>query len=105
MSTAASQVPLAPTSTAPLMFAEEFARRHGGDYMELVDGIVLELPMASAKHGRICLVTGRLIDEYAEKSDLGRVMSNDSFVQTKTSPDTTRGAGVSFYRYDRLPKG
>ena len=105
MSTAISQLPLAHVPAVVLMTAEEFARHHGGDCMELVDGIPQELPMASPKHGRICLVTGRLVDEHAEKNDLGRVMCNDSFVQTKTNPDTTRGADVSFYSYERLPKG
>ena len=105
MSTAISQLPLAQVPTAPLMSAAEFALRHCGDRVELVKGLVQELPVASQKHGRICLVTGRLMDEHAEKNDLGRITTNDSFVQTKSDPDTTRGADISFYSFERLPKG
>ena len=61
--------------------------------------------MPFPKHGKICLRIGRLVDEHAEKHDLGHVMSNDSFVQTHSNPDTIRGADVCFYSYERLPKG
>ena len=61
--------------------------------------------MGSPKHGKICVRTSRVMDEYAEKHDAGHVMSNDSVVQTKSNPDSTRGADVSFYSYARLPKG
>jgi Uma2 family endonuclease len=101
----ASTAPLAPVPAAGLMSAVEFVRRHGGEHMELIDGIARELPIASPKHGKICLRIGRYLDEYAEQQDAGHVMSNDSFVQTKTNPDTTRGADVSFYSDTRLPKG
>jgi Uma2 family endonuclease len=66
---------------------------------------VKELPMPHVKHGRTCLLIGRLVDEYAEREDRGRVMSNDSFIQTGNNPDTVRGADLCFYSYDRLPKG
>jgi Uma2 family endonuclease len=94
--------PLAPL---PLMTAAEFAQKHGGAGVELVRGQIKELPMGTPKHGKICVRTSRLMDEYAEKHDAGHVMSNDSYVQTKSNPDTTRGADVSFYSYERLPKG
>jgi Uma2 family endonuclease len=41
--------------------------------------------------------------EHVKKHDLGRVMSNDTFVQV--SPDTVFGADVYFISYQRLPKG
>ena len=37
--------------------------------------------------------------------DLGQVLSNDSGVITERGPDTVRGADVSFYSYERVPKG
>ena len=88
-----------------LMTAAEFVLKHGGEHVELVDGILKELPMPSQKHGRICLIIARLMDEHAEKNDLGRVTTNDSFVRTKSNPDTTCAADVSFYSFERLPKG
>jgi Uma2 family endonuclease len=85
--------------------AADFALRHGGAYLELVRGQVRELPMPFPEHGKTCLRIGRLLDEYAEKLACGHVMSNDSFVQTRSDPDTVRGADVCFYSYERLPKG
>jgi Uma2 family endonuclease len=87
------------------MTASEFAQKHSGDYVELVQGRVMELAMPQVKHGRSCLLIGRLVDEHAEKNDLGRVMSNDSFVLTGSNPDTVRGADLCYYSFQRLPKG
>jgi Uma2 family endonuclease len=97
--------PPSPASPSTLLTAAEFAQRHGGEYVELVEGQVRGLPMPFPKHGRACALMTRFLDEHAEKNDLGRVMSNDSFVQTRTNPDTVRGADVCFYSYERLPKG
>ncbi len=98
--------PVAPQSTpASLLTAAEFVQRHEADRVELVKGQVRELPMPFPKHGKTCLRIGRLLDEYVEKHDLGHAMSNDSFVQTRSDPDTIRGPDVCFYSYERLPKG
>ena len=101
---------VSPTTTpqphaGPLMTAAEFALKHSGDNVELVNGQVKELPMGSAKHGKICVRASRYVDEHVDKNELGHVMSNDSFVQTKTDPATIRGADVSFYSFERLAKG
>jgi Uma2 family endonuclease len=94
-----------PASPVPFMTAVEFLQRHGGDYLELVKGQVRELPMASAKHGKICYRFSFSLGLHLEKQDVGHVMTNDSFVQTQSNPDTIRGADVCFYGYERLPKG
>jgi Uma2 family endonuclease len=103
---------MSPTATPPstptrtvLLTAEEFARQYGGQYVELVEGVVKELPMPFPKHGKTCLTIGYLIADHVFKHDLGHVMSNDSFVQTRRGPDTVRGPDVSFYSYERLPRG
>jgi len=41
---------------------------------------------------------------HADEKDLGHVV-NASGVITKRDPDTVRWADLSFYSYDRLPKG
>jgi Uma2 family endonuclease len=101
---------MSTTQTSPpsttLLTAEEFVRRYAGQRVELVRGVVKELPMpASAKHGKICAKIARLIGNHVEERDLGHVMSNDSYVKVKSDPDLVRGADVSFYSYERLPKG
>jgi Uma2 family endonuclease len=97
--------PQAGMPTSVLLTAEEFAKRHAGQRVELIEGQVKELPVPTPKHGRICLLIARFLDEAAERQDLGRAMTNDSFVKTKSNPDVVRGAHVSYYSYERLPKG
>jgi Uma2 family endonuclease len=100
-----TSAPSPQPSPATVLTAAQFAQRHGGDYVELVKGQVRELPMPFPRHGKICWRAGCLLGEHLAKHDCGHVMSNDSFVQTCTDPDTIRGADVCFYSYERLPKG
>lgn len=99
-----SVVTQAPASQ-PLLTAEEFARRHGGEYVELVDGVVRELPVPHQKHGTVCNWASFYLTQHVVSQDLGRVTSNDSFVKTSDDPDRVRGADVCFFSYERLPKG
>jgi Uma2 family endonuclease len=98
-----------PTTPLPIpppgLSAAEFARAHAGRRVELIGGQVREIPMPSPKHGKIYATFARLLGNYAEERDLGHVMTNDSFVQTAQNPDQVRGPDVSFYSYERLPKG
>ena len=96
------------TTAAPgaaSMTAEEFAERHAGEFVELTAGGIKELPVPGAEHGFLCATITRLIGNHAHERQLGRVMSNDSFVKTRSNPDTVRGPDVCFYSFDRLPKG
>ena len=89
-----------------LMTAEEFGRRPDPGYPEeLVQGRVVEMPPPDRRHGYVCLRAGRILGNFAEEYDLGRVMSNDSGVITERDPDTVRGADVAYYSYARLPRG
>ena len=95
---------VAPTNTVP-MTAEEFSRSHENNRAELVNGVVEELPMPRNKHGYICNLLAFFLTEFVRKNDRGRIMSNDSFIQTRTNPDTIRGPDISYFSYDRMPKG
>jgi len=95
---------MAATATPPvLMTAEEFVAQHENDRMELVDGVVVELPMPTFAHGAVCVQFVLALGKYLETNDIGRAASNDSFVKTKA--DSVRGADVLYYSYERLPKG
>ena len=61
--------------------------------------------MPNAKHGRMCTLVSRYVDQFAEEKDLGRVVSNDSFVAVRTIPDSVRAPDVGYYSFKRLPKG
>jgi Uma2 family endonuclease len=89
-----------------LLTAEEFGRRPDPGYPEeLVRGRIITMTPPTPFHGWVCGQAYYLLRRYADDHDLGRVMSNDSGVITERDPDTVRGPDVSFYRYDRLPKG
>jgi len=96
----------APPQTAPaLMTAEEFVRKHGGEYVELIDGIVEPIPMPKPLHGRVCVKASRYLDEFVEANDLGVVCSNDTFVLVHRNPDRVRGADVVYWSKAKLPDG
>jgi Uma2 family endonuclease len=99
--------PAQPASgvSVPLLTAEEFAQRYGGQRVELVKGVVKELPMPFPKHGEICGTIAYYLKDFALKHDCAHVMTNDSFVKTRSNPDAVRGADVSYYSYERLAKG
>jgi Uma2 family endonuclease len=96
---------IAPAGTQTLLTADEFARRHGGDHVELIDGVVKELPLPFQEHGMISNWAAFYLSQHAVANDLGRVTINDSFVQTQWNPDRVRGADVCYFSYQRLPKG
>jgi len=102
MSTATLPTPIPAT---PLMTAEEFLAKHGDDrWVELVKGRLVEIPMPGAKHGGVCSKATYLLTHYSMEKRLGRVMSNDTFVQTGDEPTSFRGGDVIYLSYARLPR-
>ena len=96
-------VTVAPATA--LLTADEFVRQFAHKRAELVRGEVVELPMPSTRHGNVCWRVAKYLGNFVDDHDLGHVMTNDSFFPTTQTPDTVRGPDVSFYSYDRLPKG
>ena len=96
----------APLPAPPaLLTAAEFTARYAGIHAELVNGIVKEYPVPWPKHGFVCSRIDRLIGNHVEENDLGRVATNDSWIQTGSNPDTVRGADLCCFSYERLPRG
>ena len=94
------------TVTEPLLTAEQYALLpDNGQPTELVRGRVVTMNMPAPRHGSFCNKIGRLLGNFVEQHDLGRVMSNDSGVITQRGPDTVRGPDVSFYSFLRLARG
>jgi Uma2 family endonuclease len=83
--------------------AEEFAARHAGDYVELIDGRVVPIEPAGARNGYICgnvaWLFGRVV--YEDRSWVA--CSNDTFVLTGRNPDRVRGADFVLWRRDVVP--
>jgi Uma2 family endonuclease len=95
---------MSPVATK-LLTAEEFVERHGGDHVELIDGEVMELPIAMFPHGVIANRFGRYLGNFVEEHNLGWTTSNDTFVLTRRDPDRVRGADVAFWSFQRVPAG
>lgn len=95
------------TIAAPrLLTAEEFfTLPDNGRPSELVRGEVVDMNMPGFRHGEICARLARLIGNFVDDRDLGRAICNDTGVVTARNPDTVRGADVSYYSYQRVPKG
>ncbi|MFL5331439.1 MAG: Uma2 family endonuclease [Gemmataceae bacterium] len=92
------------TQTPKLLTAEEFAKAHGGEYVELIDGEVKELPVPKTPHGCVANLVAYYLTQHILQNDLGRVASNDTFVLVRRNPDRVRGADVAFWSYARVPK-
>ena len=94
------------TADTRLLTAEEYAALPDlGRFTELVRGRIVEVNPPIPWHGYVCSRIDRIVGNFADEHDLGRVMSNDSGVITERGPDTVRGADICFYSYKRLPKG
>ena len=91
--------------TPPLVTAEEFMERYANRYLELVNGLLVEVEMPSLRHGRVCVKAARFLDEYVDDNGLGRVFCNDSLFLIRRNPDTMRGPDVSYYSFTRMPPG
>jgi Uma2 family endonuclease len=94
-------------SVSPLLItANEFIHQvASGNAAELVRGRIVESPMPDLRHGFICSNISGILRAFVKAHQLGRVMSNDSFVRTQSDPDTVRGGDVCYIRYSLLPPG
>jgi Uma2 family endonuclease len=63
------------------------------------------MPPPPPRHGEICAQVIYLLRKYLEDHSSGRVVSNDSSMLTEREPDSVRGPDVSYYSYERVPKG
>jgi len=70
---------------------------------ELVRGEVIRLSPGGIRHSRTTVRVTRLLDQWCERSNLGRVFSNETGFVVEHGPDTVRGADVAFISYQRLP--
>ena len=86
---------MAPQNT--LMTANAFTAAYGNIHAELVKGVVKEYPPIWPKQGFICMRIAYFLQAHVKEHDLGRVASNDTWIQTSHNPDTVLGADVCFF--------
>lgn len=94
-----------PPAAPALMTAEEFLQLHGGECgIDLVKGRIVRDSMPGGEHGYLCSEAASILREFVKPRDLGRVMTNDTFIYSGSNPDSVRGADVAYISYKRLPK-
>lgn len=97
------------TATLPappgLLTAEQFAALpDDGRIIELVKGVVIEMPPPSFRYCEVCANIAGELRQYVKARQLGRVVSNDAGIVTDRDPDSVRGADVAYFSYERLPR-
>jgi Uma2 family endonuclease len=92
-------------ATSLLTVEQYLSLPDNGRPTELVRGRIVEMNPPKPWHGYVCVRIIRIVTNFVDDHDQGRVMSNDSGVITERGPDTLRGADICFYSYQRLPKG
>jgi Uma2 family endonuclease len=82
---------------------DEFLQKYGGDYAELIDGVVVPLIPA----GLLCGVVGARIihafGEFIDQHNLGVACSHDTFVLIRKDPPRVRGADLCFWPHELVP--
>lgn len=91
-----------PPPKQTLMTGEEFFTKHEHDHVELVKGIVRELPMTTARHGKISNFFAHYLTAYVLQHDIGHVMGSDSNIRFMVRPDTVYGPDVCYFSYDTM---
>lgn len=94
-----------PPAQPALLTAEEFARRHAGEFVELIDGKLEPTMPGGTRHGEVCINAALILGGFIKQHKLGLVCSNDTFVLTQRSPDRVRGADVVYWSRERWPGG
>jgi Uma2 family endonuclease len=84
-----------------LLTAEEFARRHNGEFVELIDGKVEPIMPGGTRHGQVCVILSRIVGGFIDDHGLGVVCSHDTFVLTQRNPDRVRGADLVYWSRER----
>lgn len=86
-----------------LLTAEEFAALpDDGRRLELVKGVVIEMPPPNFFHGHVCSNLAFALGSHIRPRGLGWVLTNDSGIVT--APDSVRGADVAYFSYELVPK-
>jgi Uma2 family endonuclease len=89
-----------------LLTAEEYRLLPDrGERRELRRGVVVVMNPPGFRHGEVCSNVHYYVDTFVRKHRIGRTLTNDSGIITEHDPDTVRGADVSYYSFDRVPKG
>ena len=74
--------------------------------VELVDGVIVEMPLPNGEHGEILAILTVNIGHYVLQHGLGRVATGDSgfvLVRNPDGRDTVRGVDLAFFSKSNAP--
>jgi len=88
-----------------LLTAEEMFQFPSDDSKyELIEGEVIRMPPTGARHGKVSMRLGRLLDEYVEAHDLGVICAAETGFVLQRTPDIVRAPDVGFVTKARIPE-
>jgi Uma2 family endonuclease len=93
----------ASSSHPPILTAEEACRLDPPGLWELVDGQVVPVSPAGARHAVVVARITRLLANYVDAHRLGTVFAGDAGFVLRRNPDTVRAPDVAFVSAARLP--
>lgn len=97
-------VPNMSLPTPALMTADELLRLHVPDkQVELVRGVLVVREPPGYRHGEVTARLTKVLMDYTDAHDLGRVLAGDAGFKLATNPDTVRGPDVAFIHREGLP--
>jgi Uma2 family endonuclease len=92
-----------PLSHASGLTAEEASRLDRPGTWELIEGRVVAVSPAGARHGDVVARVTRRLANFVEARGLGRVLAGDAGFVLHRHPDTVRAPDVAFVTAARLP--
>ena len=94
-------------TTVKLITAEELSRMPepaDGSRCELLEGELIQMTPAGARHGRTTLAVGTVLFAFVSEKGLGHVVSNDTGIFTERDPDTVLAPDLAYWSGQRLPE-
>jgi Uma2 family endonuclease len=85
--------------------AKQALRSNPAELWELVEGRVVVMSPAGARHAGMVANVTRLLSDFVRARRLGFVLAGDAGFILRRRPDTVRAPDVAFIRRARLPKG
>ena len=92
---------LAPRS--PMTAEELFELPDGGGRCELVKGEIIRMTPTGAEHGVVTARIGHLVQDYANKHDLGLCCGAETGFILQRDPDVVRAPDAAFVANGRIP--
>ena len=87
-----------------LLTAEEFMQLEDVEApVELVRGVVSDLPFPFPRHGQVCAKIGFTLASHVENGSLGFVLSNHTCIITERNPDTVRCCDICYIIRSKVP--